>query len=376
MFKQRIKEQLPEIIKEVEELFGECKGRLEEIYNELQDETKDQAAYHVQLLVCGFGERYVELMDGRSIKHISKEIIGGSRILALYKEYYKMLRKQNPLDYFTENEIKTALINVRSNYHDLLIPEEAARLLLQQYIPRFEKPSILTAANVRKEMLSHLEEVYDEPYNKYPELKKFIIDNMTELMDKNLKKAINCIKNIFASEKYINFGHDDFKYFKKVCIMEEDATDEVFARLKDILGIKPKYFTLKREDFQLNKDKKSYKYNAETEETPNINMPNYSYNMTECRSTYDAEEYIKPNSPQIPVNRIINTLKVADDSTARQKYEVEVTKRLIICYFSIVRKQLKDIIPKHINCFLIDEIKKMMNPYLSNKLRDVSFYIC
>ena len=46
----------------------------------------------------------------------------------------------DPFDYLTNKEIRTSIINVRGVNPELMIPEEAARILIKQQIARLAIP--------------------------------------------------------------------------------------------------------------------------------------------------------------------------------------------------------------------------------------------
>ena len=96
----------------------------------------------------------------------------------------------------------------------------------------------------------------------------------------------------------------------------------------------------------------------------NYKIAELSEKEREYCPSYNPEDNIKKNADPIILKKVGDKLEVRDDPTWKEEKQVLIMKKLIIWYFSIVKKQIKDIIPKQVICHLVNETIKKMNSQL------------
>ena len=104
-------------------------------------------------LINAFINTYGEMIEGRFVKEIAVECIGGSRINYLFHEIFnKVINSIDPFEYLTEQDIQTAIKNASALTPSLFVPEGAFEVLIRQSISRLLEPSLDCAYEVYEEL--------------------------------------------------------------------------------------------------------------------------------------------------------------------------------------------------------------------------------
>lgn len=152
--------------------------------------------------------------------------------------------------------------------------------------------------------------------------------------------------------------------------MNEKPTEKELERIEETLRIDKSYF----KNFE--KGKKEKPNGEEEKNFIEEKKPMSHADITRSEMTYmpsyEPGENMKKDAPHMALKDIGERLEVYDQSTSVEDEQVTIMKRLIICYYSIIKKQIKDIVPKHIICHLVTETKIKMNSYLITELNAVS----
>jgi len=91
----------------------------------------------------------------------------------------------------------------------------------------------------------------------------------------------------------------------------------------------------------------------------NTSPPNSSFSRSEHRSPLDRPERLQ----QMPVS-----IKAGPDVTDKERFETELIKQLLLSYFNVVRKNVKDLVPKSIMFFLVIASKENIQNELVSAL--------
>jgi len=283
-----------------------------------------------------------------------------------------MIDTIDPFKCLTDKEIRTAIANARGVNPELMIPEEAVRILIKQQIPRLESPCQQICELVYDQMLENVSLVEYDQLQKYTKLFSYIHETMTNLLQQYKKSVTLMICNIIASESsYINFDHDDFLYLKPFCLLEKIPEEHDLIRIEQNLKVDRDYFTeeFNKEDLDQTHISPAYDDDFQQENT-NIRAPELSSKEKEYMPSYNPSEHIKKNAEPIILKKVKDKLEVRSEATPKEERQVSIMRRLIICYFSIIKKQIKDIVPKQVVCHLVQETKKKMATRLIIGLKD------
>lgn len=370
LMQRHIEKSLPDIRSKISTLLNRDKSRYEGLKSQIDFSTEEGANSFIFDKISEYCEIYRELIQGTNVQKATDELRGGAKINATIETSFRdVIDQMDPFSCLTDKEIRTAIANARGVNPELMIPEEAVRILIKQQIPRLDSPCKQFCQLVYDEMVKLVSLVEHEQLQKYGKLMNFIIYTMTELLDKYKTRVILMISNIIASESaLINFDHDDFIYLKPYCLNEKKIEEHDLLRIEQNLKVDRSYF----EEIAENSENegsvhKAYDDQFEVENT-NYGVAELSAKELEYLPSYKPEDNIKKNAEHIILKKVGDKLEVREDPTHKEEKQVMIMKRLVVCYFSIVKKQIKDIIPKQVICHLVNETVKKMNSQLIKEL--------
>ncbi|EGG23801.1 dynamin like protein [Cavenderia fasciculata] len=94
------------------------------------------------------------------------------------------------------------------------------------------------------------------------------------------------------------------------------------------------------------------------------NNPSQSiFNYQQQHSNNRLNEYRSDKLSQVP-----STIKASEDLNSREKFETEIIRELLLSYFNIVKKNVKDTVPKSIMHFLVNQSKEQIQNELVGAL--------
>ena len=366
LMQRHIEKSIPDIRNKIVTILSRDKARFDILSHQIDFSTEEGANSFIFDKISEYWEIYRELIQGTNVQKATEELRGGAKINATIDTSFRdVIDNMDPFSCLNDKEIRTAIANARGVNPELMIPEEAVRILIKQQIPRLDSPWKQFCQLVYDEMIKLVTLVEHEQLQKYGKLMNFIIYTMTELLDKYKTRVILMISNIIAAESaLINFDHDDFVYLKPYCLNEKKIEEHDLVRIEQNLKVDRSFF----EDIAESSDSDIYNkkaYNDQFEEdNTNYRIAELSEKEREYLPAYNPEDNIKKNADPIILKKVGDKLEVRDDPTWKEEKQVLIMKRLIVWYFSIVKKQIKDIIPKQVICHLVNETVKKMNSQL------------
>ena len=104
-------------------------------------------------LISKFLEEYGKKLEGRFVKDVATECMGGARINYIFHKIFRnIINKVDPFEYLSEQDIQTAIKNASAMSPSLFVPEGAFEVLVRQQIARLLDPSLDCAALVYEEL--------------------------------------------------------------------------------------------------------------------------------------------------------------------------------------------------------------------------------
>ena len=166
----------------------------------------------VLMLINQYLDSYGEMIEGRFVKDIAVECIGGSRINYLFHQIFnKVINEIDPFEYLSEQDIQTAIKNTSALGPSLFVPEGAFEVLVRQSISRLLEPSLDCAYEVNEELRKIVINIQIPELTKYYRLQSKICDVMEGVLDKCLNPTTDMIANLIEIENaHINTNHPDF----------------------------------------------------------------------------------------------------------------------------------------------------------------------
>ena len=336
-----LKEQLPVLKKRVVELLLAKEEEMRSLGIPLGEGQSSQGALLLNILQK-FHKSYSDMLEGRTCKAISKELEGGARINFIFNhEYKKTLQEMDPFEGLEDNDIRTTMRNSTGIRQSLFISETAFEILAKRIIVRLLEPSLRCADRVFVELQDIIYHRLQVPeLERFHTLKEAVTEVVTSLLRTCLKPTLKLIRNLVDVEQaYINIQHPDFIGGSGALAV---ATQEMNQRAIDEAKVEPP---------------------LQVKPEPPPQSTSYFLGIIPYRGSRaksSGEESVPPPRPP--------PMQVTDSPSHREKMETEVVKAMLDSYFSVVRKNVSDLVPKAIICKLVNRSMDQLHHELVSQL--------
>eukprot|EP00461_Guttulinopsis_vulgaris_P001387 UN01387 len=331
-------------------------------------------------LLSKYASAFTQSLDGRSIAARSghdlttAELHGGARISFVFNEIFgKEIEQISPFQTLTDFEIRTAMRNATGPRTTLFLPEIAFDLLVKQQIELLRHPALNCIDLVMEELTRmgiQCQTSSVPQLQHFPVLKHQILETLQRLFDNCVIPTKAFIKNIVNSElAYINTSHPDFiggaRAMQQAINMRRGLAQQALLAAQqrnEETTLEEQYQQLLLEDQQRFVEQ-SYSldgYGEDDFDSQVINSAGHiiTNNRPFGRFTTDKLKACRQQPP-----------------TERELVEIDVIKLLIESYFNIVKKTIKDIIPKAIMLMLVNRAKDEIQSELVKELYKESKFV-
>lgn len=349
-----IRDLIPEIKEDISNNIFEKQTELDELGGDMGIFEKEELLNaYILNLVSKFSQSYKEIIEGLFVNDCNKFFIGGARINFIYQEIFKKeIAAIDPFDQLSDDDIRTAIKNSNGLRPSLFIPEVAFEVLVKQQIARLSHPSLLCVKRVHEELKKIVDHISIPEIARFNKLENRIKQVMINVLDRLLDPTNTMIKNLVEIEKsYINTTHPDF-------IGPEQSVLNLFDERTSLPNT--------------NSDIKNFPISTfQQGTTNNINLAsNFSYvkkGIDDKSEIGDKgkDDYTNYNTGY-PLN-YPNQMRPGHPSS-REVMETCIIKNLISSYYQVVKKNISDLVPKTIMCFLVNESKRMAETEMINQL--------
>lgn len=321
-------------------------------------------------LVSKFSQSYNEMIEGTFVKDCNKYFIGGARINFIFQEIFKKdISTIDPFDHLSDDDIRTAIKNSNGLRPSLFIPEAAFEVLVKQQISRLSHPSLFCCKKIHEELKKIVEHISIPEISRYNKLEIKIKNVMINVLDRLLEPTNTMIKNLIEIERsYINTTHPDF-------LGPEQSVLNLFDERESIPneGSSSSFNNqMPSRNFPINSGNGN---NPSTSGTSHLNINSNFAHVKKNKKSDDEEideekkniSVIEPvASNAYPLN-YPNQMRPGFPSS-REMMETCIIKNLISSYYNVVKKNISDLVPKTIMCFLVNESKRMAETEMINQL--------
>lgn len=412
---EHIRKSLPSIKEMIFRELNEKEKEMQTLGSDPGFDRQDIVNSYILTLVSKFTHTYNEMIDGNFVRDCSKYFIGGARINYIFQEIFKKeINNIDPFNSLMDDDIRTAIKNSNGLKPSLFIPEAAFEVLIKQQIERFSQPSLICVRKVYEELKNIVNFIDIPEIARFRKLENKIKHVMENVLDSCLEPTNQMIKNLIDIEKsYINTNHPDFMGSDQsiMNIFDENSPN-------NILGVSNINISGAGNDSNSqinnninsnhygNSSSQGNMYNNMTNGNGNLNngyRNNINYNNSYMRNTAsttfgennDIEEenknhYSNNNSKKKSkeneddglmvkkgeekrnfargdVNIIPSQMRPGMPSN-RDLMETMIIKNLISSYYHVVKKNINDLVPKTIMCFLVNQSKIMAEKEMVSQL--------
>ncbi|XP_039745832.1 dynamin-1-like protein isoform X4 [Pararge aegeria] len=330
-----IRDCLPELKVRVNVMISQFQSLL----NSYGEDVSDKSQTLLQI-ITKFASAYCSTIEGTARNIETTELCGGARICYIFHETFgRTLDSIHPLVGLTRMDILTAIRNATGPRPALFVPEVSFELLVKRQVRRLEDPSLRCVELVHEEMqriVQHCGTEVQQEMQRFPRLHQRIVDVVTLLLRTRLPATNAMVENLVAIElAYINTKHPDFH--REAALVSALLTSD---------GLVEEHDRMYRQK------------NPRSTPTP----------VSSIFKVNGSPEN-KAMTPQKPVNLLPEVpSQTSRKLSDKEQHDCDVIERLIKSYFYIVRKSIKDTVPKAVMHFLVNYVKDNLQSELVTHL--------
>jgi dynamin 1-like protein len=365
MLMRHIRDCLPDLKSKITTMLIELDTELQHLGRPFAAQDRNGKGEQLLHLISTFATNFNDAIEGRARGTIEvNELYGGARVSYIFKDVFaKHIQCVDPFECLTDMDIRTAIRNATGTRASLFVPEISFELLVKDQIKRLEQPAQQCIDLVYDELQRVASQCESPEIERFSNLRDQIVDVVNNMLRNRLVPTQNMISNLVNIElAHINTSHPDFIGGSRAVaqLMErmhrEQAAKERAERPTDALG--------------------GYEYGQGQNPPPPSSsgsgggmFENLFKDLAPTKSSSgsgNGKGVVK--LPQMP-----STVRQPDSMTERERMEVDIIKSLIASYFSIVRKNIGDLVPKTVMHFLVNYAKEHVQSVLVQRLyRDSS----
>eukprot|EP01102_Stenamoeba_stenopodia_P021446 TRINITY_DN8644_c0_g1_i1.p1 TRINITY_DN8644_c0_g1~~TRINITY_DN8644_c0_g1_i1.p1 ORF type:complete len:754 (-),score=182.83 TRINITY_DN8644_c0_g1_i1:121-2382(-) len=406
-----IRECLPELKKKLSKKIQETSAELASYGDPLYDSPNSKGALLLSIITKFSGD-YKDAIDGKSTDLSLNELYGGARINYIFNEIFaSCLNLINPLTDLTSNEIRTAIRNATGPKSALFVPESSFELLVKKQIGRLDEPCLQCVELVFDELQRIVSQLESKELLRFQVLRERVVEVVNTLLHKCRSPTKAMITNLIMVElAYINTNHPDFVGGGGAIngILEKMAQQAAAERESQQSTWGPTAQNLTQSISQPQQPQQPQPQVAAPQpaqpKTAAMGQANLA-NATGQNNFFNKFFGENPNQPaqrggsiiqqtQIPpqaqqkqaqpqpqhlqtaqtqqktkattvassrsdrLEQVPVTIKAITAPNDKEQFEIELIQRLLISYFDLVRKNIKDLVPKSIMHFLVNSSKE------------------
>eukprot|EP01088_Endostelium_zonatum_P000165 TRINITY_DN1027_c0_g1_i1.p1 TRINITY_DN1027_c0_g1~~TRINITY_DN1027_c0_g1_i1.p1 ORF type:complete len:743 (-),score=219.96 TRINITY_DN1027_c0_g1_i1:58-2238(-) len=398
-----IKDALPDLKSKLNKRIAELQNEMSGYGNPLYDGKHSQGAILLSI-ITKFSNDYKNSIEGKSSDyHSSNELYGGARINYIFTEIFiPWLYEINPTDGMTMESVRVAIRNATGPRASLFVPEEAFELMVIGQIAKLEEPALECVDRVFEELTKLANQIENKEMQRFRKLRERIEEVVLALLNKCRNPARLMIGNLISIEKsFINTNHPDFTG-------GSGALVEVFSRMA---GHHPPPSTASSQNIgALGNNNNTNNNNNRTGMANQI--PQSVQNVPQQSTQFFNKIFGGAEQPQpgaggaggmssfgaggaaggagtgqkrvvkktgggeggLKLAAVPQSIRSTGAPTERERFETELILSMLNSYFSIVRKNVQDQVPKSIMHFLVNQSKDLMqNELVANLYKEELF---
>nr|XP_034825241.1 dynamin-1-like protein isoform X8 [Maniola hyperantus] len=379
-----IRDCLPELKVRVNVMISQFQSLL----NSYGEDVSDTSQTLLQI-ITKFASAYCSTIEGTSRNIETTELCGGARICYIFHETFgRTLDSIHPLVGLTRMDILTAIRNATGPRPALFVPEVSFELLVKRQIRRLEDPSLRCVELVHEEMqriVQHCGTEVQQEMQRFPRLHQRIVDVVTLLLRTRLPATNSMVENLVAIElAYINTKHPDFRSeaaLVSALLKSDGLVDDhgsMYRQKNPRPTSTPVSTVLRLFLRQMGERGSILVFLAKLldcgQHVPAItdgqdkSPPHANHDYPGTPQVNGSPEN-KAMTPQKPVNLLPEVpSQTSRKLSDKELHDCDVIERLIKSYFYIVRKSIKDTVPKAVMHFLVNYVKDNLQSELVTHL--------
>lgn len=374
------------LMKHAKEHLPKLKLRITTMMSELQHEMStlgEPVAGHDRLvkgelllmLLSKYATAFTSSVDGTSDSVVAgdrgRELAGGARVAYVFNDVFaSTVNSIDPFDAdgLTDSQIVTAIHNAGGTRPPLFVPQGAFELLVKAQIRRLEEPAMHCVDLVYDELVHIAADCESPELRRFHALREAVLEVVHGLLRKTLTPTHTMVSNLVHIElAHINTSHPDFIGGSRAVAELLQTLDSGSGGFSTTVGASaPQASHLPGDIATALLGGAAEEAGAFAAPAPSV-ASEHSFSSGGSLglgplmpSSVDGDVPDRCGSGSGPSHRVgsrmhglPSTLPVPG-STSRDKMGCAIIKTLIRSYFNIVRKNILDLVPKTVMCFLVN----------------------
>ncbi|KAI3704391.1 hypothetical protein L1987_74609 [Smallanthus sonchifolius] len=364
----------------------------------------DQGSLVLNILL-NYSKAFVSLVDGRNEESLTSEVYGGARIHYIFQSLFvSRLEEVDPFERLTDEEIRTAIHNATGLCSALFVPEVPFQVLVRRQIARLLDPSLQCARLVYNELVKMSHNCLVHELERFPLLKTGINEVVGGFLLEGLEPSQTMIGHIVEMETdFINTSHPKFiggtkavevasNQLRAVKLSSPRTRDGVDSdavmvsgsnRISNAIvarsqsnGIVSDQGVRSVADIERNGSSGSERgsnwrissfFRGREVHNPGIDISRSNSAPATLNHKEHASSVIHLREPPLMLNS-------SEMHSEHEAMALAVTKLLLESYYTIVRKNIQDSVPKAIMHFMVNRAKReLRNVLIENLYRESLF---
>jgi len=354
---------LPDLKQRITKMLGEARVAYSQLQNPLMeaDSPSARGAALLQMLTR-FSSQFNESLSGSLKDMPSKTIFGGAKLRHVFEdEFSHAVNDLEPFAGLGPEQIQTVIKNASGTRTSLFIPEAAFESLAKRQISLLEEPSMECLDHVYDELRKLLEQLEDKNFSSFRNLRDAVGESVNILLAKNREPARRMIHYLIQIElAHINTSHPDF-------IGGDRAIAVVLEKL--------------RSDSYQPRGAPAAAAAAAAPPRPAAPASSGKEPSQRCpicqemlpRDKKVIQEHLERHRQQqqqgpvaAPKSGVASAF--ASGASQDQRFDTELVCTLLESYFGIVKKNIRDTVPKAVMHFLVGKTAENLHNHLVQTL--------
>jgi len=353
---------LPDLKQRITKMLGEARVAYAQLQNPLMDADSPSARGAALLqMLTRFSSEFNESLNGSLKDMPSKTIFGGAKLRHVFEdEFTNAVNDLEPFAGLGPEQIQTVIKNASGTRTSLFIPEAAFESLAKRQISLLEEPSMECLDHVYDELRKLLEQLEDKNFSSFRNLRDAVGESVNILLAKNREPARRMIHNLIQIElAHINTSHPDF-------IGGDRAIAVVMDKLRNGETSQPR--SAPQPAAPPRPAAPSGKEPTQRCPICGEGLPRDKKVIQDHMERHRQEKAGGAPAPAPPAQKSNVASAFASGASQDQRFDTELVCTLLESYFGIVKKNIRDTVPKAVMHFLVGKTAENLHNHLVQTL--------
>ena len=348
VFLRHIRATLPDLKQRVTKMLGEARAAYAQLQNPLVDaDTPAGRGAALLQMLTRFSTEFSESLAGSLKDMPGKTLFGGAKLRHVFADQFsRAVDELEPFAGLGPDQIQTIIKNASGTRTSLFIPEAAFESLAKRQIALLEEPAMECLDHVYDELRMLLDQLEDRNFASFRNLRDAVGEAVHALLAANREPARRMIHNLIQIElAHINTAHPDFIGGDRAiaAVVEKlRAPDAAAAAAAPTQGKGPR------------------------QKCPICGeaLPYDSAFIQEHMARHNSGAGAAPRAGAKP--GVASAFSSGASQDAR--FDTELVRTLLDSYFAIVKKNIRDTVPKAVMHFLVGKTAENLHNHLVQSL--------